>query len=84
MKIYSFTITIDKYVDDLDVIDAFYAKADDASMAGAEGKTVIHFDREADSLDEALHRAITQLLREGWQVREIAVEPECVLPMSTP
>ncbi len=84
MKVYSFTITIDKYVDDVDVVDAFYGKVDDASIAGSEGKTLVHFDREAVSLDDALFSAITQLLSEGWQVREIAVEPGCILPLSTP
>ena len=83
MKIFEFTITIDQYVEDLDVIDAFYGKTGDASVAGSKGKTLIHFDREASSLDEALRSALADLQAEGWQVREISVEPNCVLPLST-
>jgi hypothetical protein len=82
MKLYSFTITIEESVDDLDAVDAFYGRVDDASVAGVDGKTLIHFDREADSLDNALQSAISQLLFEGWQVREISVEPDCILPLS--
>ena len=83
MKIFEFTITIEQYVEDLDVIDAFYGKTGDASVAGSAGKTLIHFDREADSLDDALRSALADLQAEGWQVREISVEPGCVLPLST-
>ena len=46
-------------------------------------KTLIHLDREAKSLDEALRSAILNIQAEGWQAREISVEPDCVLPMST-
>ncbi|HUS40343.1 MAG: hypothetical protein WBF93_03050 [Pirellulales bacterium] len=83
MKIFEFTITIDQYVEDLAVIDAFYGKTGDAAVAGSEGKTSIHFDREAKSLDDALRSAVGDVQAEGWQVREISVEPDCVLPLST-
>lgn len=83
MKIFEFTITIDQFVEDLDVVDAFYGKTGDASLAGSGGKTVVHFDREADSLDEALRTAIVDLQSQGWQVRDISVEPDCIMPAST-
>ena len=82
MKTYTFTITLEEQVDDLDAIDVLYSHADDASMAGSGEETVVHFDREANSLDEALHSAILQLLGQGWQVRDISVDPECMLPLS--
>lgn len=82
MKIFDFTITIDQFIEDLDVIDAFYGKTGDATVAGSEGKTLVHFDREAQSLDEALRSAVADLQAQGWQVREISVEPDCVLPLS--
>ena len=84
MKLYNFTITLEEVVDNLDVLDAFYGKVNDASVAGGDGETFIHFDREADSLDDALHSAISDLLSEGWHVRKISVEPACVRPLSTP
>ena len=81
MKIFEFTITIDQYVEDLDKIDAFYGKMGDASVAGSAGKTLIHFDREAETLDDALRSAAADVQAEGWQVQEISVEPNCVLPL---
>ena len=83
MKIFEFAITIDQYVDDLDKIDAFYGKTGDASVAGSEGKTLIHFDREAKTLDEALRSAIADVHAEGWQVLEISVDPNYVSPLPT-
>jgi len=83
VKIFEFTITIDQYVEDLDVVDAFYGKTGDASLAGSDGKTLVHFDREADTLDEALRSAIADVQAQGWQVRDISVEPDCVMPAST-
>lgn len=83
MKIFEFTITIDQYVEDLDIVDAFYGKTGDASLAGSGGKTLVHFDREASSLDEALRSAIADIQAQGWQVRDISVEPDCVMPVST-
>lgn len=58
MKIFEFTITIDQYVEDL---DTFYGKTGDASLAGSGGKALVHFDREAASLDEALRSAIADI-----------------------
>ena len=78
-----FTITLEERVDDLDVVDAFYGEVNDASIAGGVGKTFIHFDREAESLDGALHQAISEVLTQGWRVREISVEPDCLVSMST-
>ena len=83
MNLYRFTITLEERVDDLDVVNAFYGQVDDAVIAGEDGTTFIHFDREADSLDVALHQAITEVLKQGWHVGEMSVEPDCLVPMST-
>ena len=82
-KLYTFRIILEDVVDDLDVIDNFYCLVDDVSLAGTGDRTIVHFDREADSLDDALHTAAAQLFGQGWRIREISVEPACVLPMST-
>ena len=79
MSLYEFTFTIDQFVEDLDVIDGFYGKTGDASIAGEAGKTMIHFDRTAQSLDDALRSAVADVRSEGWQVLEISVEPHCLL-----
>ena len=84
MKLFEFTITIDHFIDDLDVIDSFYGRAGDASIGASGGKTLIHFDREATSLDDALRQAVADVQAEGWRVEEISVEPECLQSLPTP
>ena len=84
MKVYKFTITLEELVDDFDAVDTFYGHVNDASMVNGNGSTYVHFDREADSLDQALNGAIAELLQRNWRVREISVEPECVLPATAP
>jgi len=81
--VFEFTIVIDQFVDDLDVIDAFYGKNRDASIAASGGKTLIHFDREADTLDDALRGAVANVRSAGWQVCEISVQPDCLSPLPT-
>ncbi len=83
MKLFEFTITIDQYVENLDVIDAFYGRTGDASLAASEGRTLIHFDREANSLDEALRSAMIDIKHQGWQASAIAVDPGCISPSLT-
>jgi hypothetical protein len=83
MKVFGFTIAIDEFVDNLDAIDVFYGKTADASVAASEGKTLIHFDREAESLDAALRSAVADVQDAGWQVCEITIQPDCLLPVST-
>jgi hypothetical protein len=83
MRIYEFTISIDHPIEDMSVVDAFYGKTPDASIAGSGGKTFIHFDRESNSLDEALRSAMADLLAEGWQACEIMVAPGCLAPSLT-
>jgi len=84
MKLYQFTITVDEDLSDVDLVDAFYGKVDDASVSVADGQSLIQFDREADSLDRALNTAIASILNEGWKVCEILIEPNCLLPLAAP
>ena len=83
MSVFAFTLTIDQYLEDIDAINSFYSKVDDASIAGSEGKTFIHFDREANSLDDALRSAVADVQKDGWTVQEIAVDPHCVQTTSS-
>ncbi|MDA1055490.1 MAG: hypothetical protein O3C40_34250 [Planctomycetota bacterium] len=78
MNTFDFTISIDKFVEDLDVIDAFYARCDDVSMFNADGVTRITFHRDAATLDEAIRSAVSDVQSSGFKVKQIEVEPECV------
>jgi hypothetical protein len=78
MHTFDFTITIDQFVEDLDAIDAFYGRCDDASMFNSEGATRIIFHREAATLDDAIRSALSDVESFGYKVRHIEAEPECV------
>jgi hypothetical protein len=78
MKTFDFTITIDRLVEDLDAIDAFYGRCDDVSMFNCEGVTKITFHRHPDSLDGPISTAVADVQAFGYRVRHIEVEPECV------
>ncbi len=78
MTTFDFTITIDKLVDDLDAVDAFYERCDDVSMFNTEGVTKITFHRDSDSLDQAVRAAVADVQSFGFKVCQIEVEPECV------
>lgn len=78
MSIFDFTIAIDRFVEDLDEVDAFYARVNDVSMFNSDGVTRISFHREAGTLEEAIRSAVADLRASGYGVKRIEVEPECV------
>jgi len=78
MQTYSFTFRLDGCVDDLDTIDALYARCKDASVESAGETSFVHFDRHADSLDEALRAAVADVQSLGHVIALIEVEPACV------
>lgn len=78
MSTFDFTITIDRLVDDLDEIDAFYGRCDDVSMFNADGATQITFHRDAASLDDAIRAAVADVQSFGYKIKHITVEPQCV------
>ena len=49
MTTFEFTITLTDLVDDLDAINVFYGHANDASIESSAGKTLVHFDRDAET-----------------------------------
>jgi hypothetical protein len=78
MNTFDFTITIDRLIEDLDAVDAFYGRCDDVSMFNSAGVTKITFHRDAASLDDAIRTAVADVQAFGYKVRHIEVEPECV------
>lgn len=78
MPIFNFTITIDQLVEDVDAVDTFYGRLDDVSMFNADGATRITFHRQAPTLDDALHSAVSDVQSFGYKAKQIEVEPKCV------
>lgn len=68
MSTHSFTLTVDHQLDD-DELDALYAAGgDDTAPETADGQTLVHFDREAPTLGEAVTSALTTLAAAGLTV----------------
>jgi hypothetical protein len=75
-KTYSFTLILAGVTEiTVDMADAlFEAGCDDASPASCEGVVSVDFDREADSLGDAIGSAVKDVERAGYAVARIIVE----------
>jgi len=78
MSTFDFTIVLDQLVEDMDAVDAVYARCDDASMFNSDGVTRITFHRDATTLDDAIRSAVSDLQSFGYKIEQIDVEPACV------
>ena len=76
MKTYEFDVFL-KGVSEVtdDQADVLFAQGcDDGTPACSDGAAWIHFDREAPSLEEAIHSAATQVLAAGFTVSKVELE----------
>ncbi len=77
MKTYTFTIAVtDQTADGFeDLAEALYeAGCDDATVSLCEGTVSIDFDREAETMDEALRSAVKQVESVGCVVARVEIE----------
>lgn len=80
MKTFEFTLIVPD-IDDA-VIDAIYGKCPDSSVGRTHGTMYVAFDREASSLELALHSAVADLRQLG--VRPLRVEMDVPEPTMAP
>jgi hypothetical protein len=76
MTTYSFTLTL-AGVDVItpEMADAlFEAGCDDSTPASRDGLVLVHFDREAVSLGDALGSAVKDVEKAGYKVARVEVE----------
>ena len=78
MTTFSFTFRLNRSLDDLDEIDALYARCADATVESEGAASTVHFDRDAESLDDALRAAVVDVTSLGHGIAAIEVEPACV------
>lgn len=78
MKTYGFTVALAGAPDLTDdLCDALYAAGcDDSSPYSSEGITYVPFDREADSLENAIRSAIADVQKAGCQVERLEMDTE--------
>ena len=84
MQTYGFTFTIkDHSVCSNEMAEAIYANGgDDASVGSSGGAVHVAFDREADSLDEAIKSAVRDLAKAGYQVSHVEIDDETLQAMA--
>jgi hypothetical protein len=59
----------------------FESGCDDGTSASCDGLAWIHFDRESDSLEEAIRSAVAQVRSAGLAVARIELDAETAVPL---
>jgi len=80
MKNYEFDIVLkdlQEISDDL-ADKLFVAGCDDGTPASGNGLAWVHFDREADSLEEGIASAVKQVQAAGFKVSKVELNAEAV------
>jgi hypothetical protein len=83
MKTYQFDVLL-KDVSEItdDHADALFAAGcDDATPVCCDGVAWIHFDREASSLEEAIHTAVGQVQTCGFRVFKIELDADAAVAL---
>ena len=83
MKTYQFDVVlkdIEEVTDD-HADDLYEAGCDDGTPASCNGVAWVHFDREASSLEEAIHSALTQVKAAGFNVAKVELDRDAALSL---
>jgi hypothetical protein len=56
--------------------DILYAVFDDGTIATMSGVPQIQFHRQAESLEEAIRSAVTEVRKAGFQIQRIEMQPD--------
>lgn len=80
MSLYRFTLVVDAPELTDDLADAlFEAGCDDGSPGQSNGVVTVDFDREADSLEEAIRSAIASVNASGNTVTRVEIQPHQIV-----
>lgn len=79
MTTFDFKLVFDKLAITETDADALYARCKDGALITDAGVTCMDFDREANTLDEAIRSAIADINAAGFRVVRIIIE---AAPMS--
>jgi hypothetical protein len=85
LKTYEFDVVL-KDVSEItdDRADALFAAGcDDGTPASCDGVAWIHFDREAASLEDAIHSAVAQVQAAGFVVSKVELDAEAAVGLPT-
>lgn len=80
MPTFDFKAVLDQVEIDEAQADSLYARCKDGTLITAASMTYMDFDRQADSLDEAVRSAIADLHAAGFHVARIEIEADTLAP----
>jgi hypothetical protein len=80
MAMYDFNLVLDQVEIDETAADTLYGHCKDGTLITAAGVTYMDFDRQANSLDEAVHSAIADINAAGFRVARVEIEAD-TLPL---
>lgn len=78
MTTFEFTLRINQRLAEESEMDAIYAKCADSSLLVDGDVTMLRFQREAASLQDAIRSAIADVNAAGYHVADVEMEPESV------
>jgi hypothetical protein len=81
MKEHEFTLVLTADPSE-DEADKMYGTFNDGTISTIAGVPRIHFNREAESLEEAIRSAIGDVRSTGFDVERVEIEPSAVLQPS--
>ena len=83
MKTYQFDIVLKDLPEITDEqADGLYAAGcDDGTPASCNGIAWVHFDREASSLEEAIHSALAQVQAAGLKVSKVEMDADAAVSL---
>jgi len=80
MRTFDFKLVLEQAEIDEAQADALYARCKDGTLITAVGETYMDFDRQADSLDEAVRSAIADINAAGFHVARVEIEADSLAP----
>lgn len=80
MPTFDFKLVLEQVEIDEAEADALYSQCKDGTLITAGGVSSMDFDREADSLDEALRTAIADVNAAGFRVARVEIQADNLTP----
>ena len=78
MTTFEFTLRIDQRLAEESEMDVIYARCADSSLLVEGDVTLLRFEREAASLQDAIRSAIADVNAVGYHVAHVEMEPDSV------
>lgn len=80
MATFDFKLVLDQVEIDEAEADALYARCKDGTLITTANLTHMDFDRQANSLDEAIRSAIADINAAGFRVTRIEIDADSLAP----